>query len=318
MAQIGYTLMGEQCPPRQLVDDAVRAERAGFDFAVCSDHYNPWLQVQGHSPYAWAVLGAVAYATERMELMSYCTCPTRRYHPAVVAQKAATLGLMSQGRFTLGLGAGENLNEHVVGGWPHVNERHEMLTEALEIIRSLLSGERLHYVGDHFQVPDAVLWDRPTDGVPIGVAVSGPDSCELAGLYADLMIATEPKAELVRAFEADGGAGKPKVGQVPICYGQDEHECRRIAHEQFRYFGMGWPVNSELPDPRAFALASASVTEEQVGKTIACGPDTKKHVDAITRFLDAGFTHVAVIQIGGDKQSEFIDFAERELLPALR
>lgn len=318
MAEIGYTLMGEQCPPRQLVDDAVRAERAGFDFAVCSDHYYPWLEEQGHSPYAWAVLGAVAYATERMGLMSYVTCPTRRYHPAVVAQKAATVGLLSQGRFTLGLGAGENLNEHVVGGWPHVSERHEMLAEALEIIRALLSGERLRFTGDYFQVPDAVLWDRPEDGVPIGVAVSGPASCELAGLYADVMIATEPKAELVRAFESDGGVGKPKVGQVALCYGEDERECVRLAHEQFRWFGLGWPVNAELPDPRAFESASSMVTEEQVGQAISCGPDTKKHVDAITRFLDAGFTHVALVQIGGDTQSEFLDYAERELLPALR
>jgi G6PDH family F420-dependent oxidoreductase len=252
-----------------------------------------------------------------MGLMSYVTCPTRRYHPAIVAQKAATVGLLSGGRFTLGLGAGENLNEHVVGGWPHVNERHEMLAEALEIIRSLLNGDRLHYAGDHFQVPDAVLWDRPQEGVPIGVAVSGQDSCELAGLYADLMIATEPRPELVQAFEVDGGLGKPKVGQVAICYGEDEHECVRLAHEQFRWFGLGWPVMSELPDPRAFARASSMVTEEQVGQSISCGPDTKKHVDAITRYLDAGFTHVAVVQIGGDTQSDFIDFAERELLPAL-
>jgi G6PDH family F420-dependent oxidoreductase len=318
MAQIGYTLLGEQCPPRQLVEDAVRAERAGFDFAVSSDHYYPWLVEQGHSPYAWAVLGAVAYETERMGLMSYVTCPTRRYHPAVVAQKAATLALLSQGRFTLGLGSGENLNEHVVGGWPHRAERHEMFAEALEIIKALLAGDRLHYSGDYFEVPDAVLWDCPEEGVPIGIAVSGPESCELAALYGDVMIATEPKRELVQAFEADGGEGKPRVGQVAICYGQDEAECRHIAHEQFRWFGLGWAVNSELPDPRAFDSASAAVTEEQVGQSITCGPDVKKHLDAITKFYDAGFSHVAVVQIGAESQSEFIDFAERELIPALR
>lgn len=318
MAQIGYTLMGEQCPPRQLVDDAVRAERAGFDFAVCSDHYYPWLDEQGHAPYAWAVLGAVAHATERMGLLSFVTCPIRRYHPAVVAQKAATVALLSQGRFTLGLGSGENLNEHVVGPWPHVTERHVMFAEALEIIRSLLGGERLRYSGNYFEVPDAILWDRPAEGVPIGVAVSGPDSCELAANYADVMIATEPKAELVQAFEAEGGAGKPKYGQVAICYGRDEDACKRLAHEQFRWSGLGWPVNAELPDERAFASASKSVTEEQVAEEVTCGPDAKKHIDAITKYLDAGFTHVAVVQIGGHAQEEFIDFAERELLPALR
>lgn len=310
--------MGEQSAPRELVRDAVRAEQAGFDFAVCSDHYFPWLKEQGHSPYAWAVLGAVAWATERMELMSFVTCPTRRYHPAVVAQKAATVGMLSQGRFTLGLGSGENLNEHVVGGWAHVAERHEMFAEALEIIRALLNGERIHYSGDYFEVPDAVLWDRPEEGVPIGIAVSGPESCEMAGMFADAMIATEPKKDLVQAFETDGGLGKPKVGQVAVCYGKDEAECRRRAHEQFRWFGLGWAVNAELPDPRAFASASASVTEEQVAQSITCGPDTKQHVDAITKFIDAGFTHVAVVQIGGDDQPEFLDYAERELLPALR
>jgi G6PDH family F420-dependent oxidoreductase len=318
VAEFGYTLMGEQCGPIELVDHAVRAERAGFDFAVCSDHYYPWLDGQGHSPYAWAVLGAAAYATESIGLMSFVTCPIRRYHPAVVAQKAATVGLMSHGRFTLGLGAGENLNEHVVGAWPHVVQRHGMLAEALEIIRPLLDGETIHHSGEYFEVPEARLWDRPDDGVPIGLAVSGPDSCALAAEYADVMIATEPKPELIEAFDAAGGGGRPRYGQVAVCYGPDEAECRRIAHEQFRWFGLGWPVNAELPHPRSFARASASVTEEAVGRAISCGPDIDKHVAAVRTFIDAGFTHVAVVQIGADSQALFLDAAEKELLPALR
>src|SRR5918998_5805124 len=203
MTTYGYTLFTEENGPVELVDAARRAEEAGFDFLAASDHFSPWIPEQKHSAYVWSVLGAVAAVTERVGLMTMVTCPIMRYHPVVVAQKAATLGLLSQGRFTLGLGAGENLNEHVVGGWPHVRERHEMFAEALEIIRSLLSGDRLHYGGDYFQVPDAVLWDRPEDGVPIGVAGSGADSRELAGLYADVMIAVEPKPELGRAFEAE-------------------------------------------------------------------------------------------------------------------
>ncbi len=318
MAQIGYTLMGEQCPPRQLIDDAVRAERAGFDFAVCSDHYYPWLEEQGHSSYAWAVLGALAHATERMGLMSFVTCPIQRYHPVVVAQKAATVALLSEGRFTLGLGSGENLNEHVAGGWPHRAERLGRFAEALEIIRALLEGDRLAYSGHYYEIPEAYLWDRPADGVPIGVAVSGPESCGLAGAFGDVMVATEPRPELVLAFEAAGGVGKPKYGQVAMCYGPDEERCVKLAHEQFRWAGLGWPVNAELPDPRAFQAASASVTEDEVARQVSCGPDTKKHVDAITRYFDAGFTHVAVVQIGGHTQRDFLDFAERELLPALR
>jgi G6PDH family F420-dependent oxidoreductase len=310
--------MGEQSGPTQLVDDAVRAERAGFDFAVCSDHYYPWLPAQGHSPYAWSVLGAVAYATSSMALMSFVTCPIRRYHPAVVAQKAATVALMSDSRFTLGLGAGENLNEHVVGAWPHVVQRHQMLAEALEIIKPLLDGETVHYSGEYFDVPEARLWDRPADGVPIGLAVSGPDSCALAGEYADAMIANEPKPDLIAGFTAAGGDGKPRYGQVALCYGPDEARCRRIVHEQFRWAGLGWPVNAELPNPRAFDLATAAVTEERSVSDIPCGPDIDAHLAAVRRFVDAGFTHIALVQVGGAGQEQFLEVAEKELLPALR
>lgn len=318
MAQFGYTLMGEQSGPRELVRDAVRAEAAGFDFAVSSDHYNPWSDAQGHSPYAWAVLGAVAALTERMGLMSFVTCPTRRYHPAVVAQKAATVGLMSGGRFTLGLGAGENLNEHVVGSWPHVRARHRMLKEALQIIQALLTGQTVHYDGEYFEVPEAKLWDRPVQGVPVAVAVSGQDSARLAATYGDAMIATEPKAGLVQAFDANGGVRRPRYGQVTLCFGEDEKACRQRVYEQQRWYGLGWSVNSELPDPEAFASASAAVTEDQLAEAIPCGPDVDRHAEAVRRYLEAGFTHVAVVQVGGDHQEEFLDFAEKELLPALR
>ncbi len=317
MVSLGYTLMCEQSGPTQLVDYAVRAEQVGFDFAVCSDHYYPWLPEQGHAPNAWAVLGAVAYATHTMDLMSFVTCPIRRYHPAVVAQQAATVGVMSQGRFTLGMGAGENLNEHVVGAWPQVGQRHAMLAEALEIIDPLLAGKTVHHSGEYFEVPEARLWDVPEDGVPIGVAVSGPESCELAAEYADAMIATEPKAELVSAFEAAGGTGRPRYGQVAIAYGADEAEARRRAHEQFRFFGLGWPVNSELPYPRSFVQATNGLSEDEVAQQIPCGPDVNRHVEAVRKFVDAGFTHVAIVQVGDAAQSSFLDFAENELLPAL-
>src|SRR5438445_559485 len=187
MTKFGYTMMCEQSRPDQLVRDVRQAEEAGFDFSVISDHYQPWLDSQGHSPYAWAVLGAAAQATERIGLMTYVTCPILRYHPAVVAQKAATVQLLSENRFRLGLGAGENLNEHVVGsGWPAVGTRHRMLAEAVEIISGLFDGEpSFNYRGEHFDVEQARLWDLPERRVPIGVAVSGPDSCRLAGRLAD-------------------------------------------------------------------------------------------------------------------------------------
>ncbi len=195
--RIGYTMMCEQTGPQELVRDVVAAERVGFDFAVISDHYFPWLAEQGPSPYAWSVLGAAAQATERIPLMTYVTCPTFRYHPAVVAQKAATVALLSEGRFTLGLGAGENLNEHVIGGgWPAVDVRHERLREAVAIIRSLLEGGYVNHPGKHFDVESAKIWDLPAEPVPIGIAVSGAQSCALAGELADLMIAVEPEPEL--------------------------------------------------------------------------------------------------------------------------
>lgn len=315
----GYTLMCEQSDPRSLVRDAVAAEEAGFDFAVMSDHAFPWLDEQGHSPYAWSVLGAVAQATERLELMTYVTCPIKRYHPAIVAQKAATVALLSDGRFTLGLGAGENLNEHVTGGgWPPANTRHEMLTEAVEIIRALLDGGYVNYRGTHFEVDSGKVWDLPDDGVKLGIAVSGDQSCALAGELADLMIAVEPDAGLGAAFDAAGGAGKPRVGQMPVSFDRDRDVAIERAHEQFRWFGGGWKVNAELPGPAGFAAASQFVTKDDVADSIPCGDDVGAIVDRLAEWAEAGFTHVALCQIGGDAQPAFNEWATAELLPALR
>lgn len=319
MVEWGYTLMCEQSHPRALVSDAVGAEEAGFDFAVMSDHYFPWLDEQGHSPYAWSVLGAVAWATQRIPLMTYVTCPTFRYHPAVVAQKAATVQLLSEGRFTLGLGSGENLNEHVVGqGWPAVDVRHERLTEAVEIIRALFAGGYVNYRGKHFTVESARLWDLPETAPPIGIAVSGRQSCEIAGRLADVLIAVEPNDELGKMFDAAGGAGKPRVGQIPVCFGADRDKAVARAHEQFRWFGGGWKVNAELPGTTGFAGASQFVRPEDVAEQVPCGDDVDEFVDKIRPFVDAGFTHVALVQIGGDQQRSFLDWSAQTLLPRLR
>jgi G6PDH family F420-dependent oxidoreductase len=320
LAKFGYTMMCEQSPPDRLVSDLVAAERAGFDFSVISDHYQPWLAEQGHSPYAWAVLGAAAQATERIGLMTYVTCPIRRYHPAIVAQKAATVQILSGNRFRLGLGAGENLNEHVVGGgWPMVGARHEMLDEAVEVIAALLNGgDPVNFRGKHFDVETAKLWDPPDRPVPIGIAVSGPDSCRIAGRRADLMIAVEPKAELGEMFDAEGGSGKPRVGQVAIAYDHDRDAAVRRAHEQFRWFGLGWNVNADLPGPDSFDAATQFVEPDQIAEQIACGPDVDAHVAAVEPYLEAGFDQVALVQIGGEQQEQFIAWAEAELLPALR
>src|SRR5947209_8361202 len=318
MTNIGYTMMTEQSGPKQLVGDLVRAEEAGFDFAVISDHYFPWLDSQGHAPYAWSVLGAAAQATERIPVMTYVTCPIIRYHPTVVAQAAATMQLLSEGRFTLGLGAGENLNEHVVGGgWPPVDVRHRMLREAVESIRALFEGGYVSYDGDFFDVQSAKVWDLPDEPPPIGIAVSGEQSCRLAGELADVMIAVEPDPTLGGLFDAAGGSGKPRVGQVPVCYDPDEQAAVRRAHDQFRWFGSGWKVNAELPGPSAFDAASRFVKPDDVAASIPCGPDVSRHVEAVRTFVDAGFTHVALVQIGGEHQEQFTRWFADELHPAL-
>src|SRR3954468_22608654 len=307
-------MMCEQSSAAQLVADGSAAEAAGFDFSVISDHYQPWLDSQGRSPYAWSVLGAAAQATERIPLMTYVTCPIRRYHPAVVAQKAATIQLLSEGRFTLGLGAGENLNEHVVGGgWPSVDVRHEMFEEALEILRELFEGGYVTFHGDHYDVESAKLWDLPDEPVKIGVAVSGEQSCSLAGAYADLMIATEPKPELGRMFDEAGGRGKPRVGQLPVSFDPDKDAAIARAHDQFRWFGLTWKVNAELPGPSAFEAASQFVKPEDVAQSVPCGSDVSAFVEGVKPFVDAGFTSVALVQIGGDSQDAFLDWSQSTL-----
>ena len=319
MTRYGYTMMCEQSGPKALVADVVAAESVGFDFAVISDHYFPWLDAMGHSPYAWSVLGAAAHATEAIDLMTYVTCPIKRYHPAVVAQKAATVALLSDGRFTLGLGAGENLNEHVTGGgWPPVNVRHSMLAEAVEIIRALFDGGYVSYRGDHFEVDSAKLWDLPASPPPVALAASGPQSCRLAAQLGDALIAVQPDGELIAQFGDAGGAGKRTVGQLPLCYDEDRNRAIERAHALFRWFDGGWKVNAELPGTAGFAAASSHVRPEDVAKAIPCGSDVDEAVRAVRRFTDAGFTDVALIQIGGQDQEPFLHWAEEKLLPALR
>ncbi|MET0447342.1 MAG: TIGR03557 family F420-dependent LLM class oxidoreductase [Aeromicrobium sp.] len=316
---IGYTLMCEQSSPLNLVQYARRAEEAGFTYAVMSDHFNPWLVEQGHSPNAWVTLGAVANATESLELMTYVTCPIGRYHPTVVAQQAATLGVLSEGRFSLGLGSGENLNEHVIGqGWDPVNVRHERFTEALEIINQLFDGGYVNFVGDHYRVDSAKIWDLPEQRVPIGVAVSGPQSIEAAAPRADFMIAVEPDGEAVTGFDAATRTSGParKVGQLPISWGADKDLAVARAHDQFRWFAGGWKVNSELPGPAGFAAASQFVRPEDVAGQIPCGNDIDALVEAVRPFADAGFTDLALIQIGDDAQDEYLEAAP-ELIAAL-
>jgi G6PDH family F420-dependent oxidoreductase len=324
MTKFGYTLMTEQSGPKDLVCYAVSAEERGFDFEVCSDHFSPWLASQGHAPNAWAVLGAVAHATEQVDLYTYVTCPTMRYHPAIVAQQAATVQILADGRFTLGLGSGENLNEHVVGkDWPTVERRQDMLREAIKIIRALFGGRLVNWRGDYFQVDSARLWDVPDVPVGLGVAMSGPKSVEKFAKLADHLVAVQPDKDLVDSWHvarqaANGTEGGRVVGQIPVCWDPDRDAAIERAHDQFRWFGGGWAVNADLPTPAGFAGATQFVRPEDVAESIPCGPDLDAIVDAVRPYWEAGFTDIALVQIGGQTQDRFLKEAAEPLLAALR
>jgi G6PDH family F420-dependent oxidoreductase len=315
--QIGYKLAAEAFDPQELIRQAVAAERAGFDFVEISDHYHPWLDVQGHSPFAWTVLGAIAAKTERLGLATGVTCPTVRYHPAIIAQAAATLALVSDGRFTLGIGAGERLNEHIVGrGFPGVHERQAMLREALEIIRLLWRGGYQNYDGRHLRLEDARVFDLPEQLPTIAVAAGGPDAARLAAELGDGLFATEPRADLVEHFTAAGGSG-PRYAEAPVAWAPDEKTAAQAVHETSRWALTGWKVMSELPNPVNFEAATTTVTLDDVMGQFACGPDPERHVEVVKPFIDAGFDHI-VLQNAGPDPDGFIEFFRAELSDRLR
>ncbi|WP_329043416.1 TIGR03557 family F420-dependent LLM class oxidoreductase [Streptomyces sp. NBC_00178] len=316
--QIGYKLSAEAFGPRELVRQAVMAEQAGFDFVEISDHYHPWLDSQGHSPFAWTVLGAIAARTDRIGLATGVTCPTVRYHPAIIAQAAATLALLSDGRFTLGLGSGERLNEHVVGlGFPDtVSTRQDMLREAIEIIRLLWRGGYRSYDGKHLRLSDARVFDLP-DSLPlIAVAAGGERAAVLAAELGDGLFATEDRPELVDEYRAAGGTG-PRYAEVPVAWAPEEETAARAALETSRWALSGWKVMSELPNPVNFDAATTTVRIEDITEKFACGPDPARHVAAVQRYLDAGFDRVVMQNAGPDPEG-FIDFYSRELDGRLR
>ena len=316
MLKLGYKLMSEEHGPSALVRNAQLAEKAGFSFAAISDHFFPWIDEQGHSPFAWPVLGAIAATTSKLGLMTAVTCPTMRYHPAVIAQGAATLAVMSQGRFTLGLGSGERLNEHVIGrGWPGVAERQERLMEAIDIIQLLLTGEGTTYRGKHLQLDNARLFDRPKDLPPIVIAAGGPKAARVAAEKSAGLMATAPDGELVKAYRAAGGKG-PCYAEVSLCCAEREEDARKTAHHYFRWSVGGWPVQAELPDTKAFAASSKHVRPEDVAEKIPCGPSADRHLETIQKYIKAGFDHIILVQVGPD-QDFFFDFFQRELAPKL-
>jgi len=314
---IGYSLSTEEHRPEQLVEYASRAEAAGFEYASISDHFHPWVQAQGNSPFAWTVIGAIASATETLRLGTGVTCPTVRYHPAIVAQAAATAASLMPGRFFLGVGTGENLNEHIVGErWPPYETRAERLEEAVAVIRRLWTGETVDHRGAHYTVENARLYTLPAEPPPIVVAAAGPKAAELAGRIGDGLINFAPDPTVVQGFDRAGGAGKPRYLQVNVCWAEDEATARRTAFEVCGNVALQGELGNQLPTPTHFEQAVKMLTEQDVAKVITCGPDPARHLEKIRAGIEAGFDHIHVYQVGSDQEG-FFRFYERKVLPDL-
>ena len=315
--KLGYKLSSEEFGPSELVHNAVRAEEAGFEFALISDHFHPWTDAQGQSPFVWSVIGGIAHATSSLVVGTGVTCPTIRMHPTLVAQAAATCAAMMEGRFFLGVGTGENLNEHIVGArWPAIDVRQAMLEEAVAVIRQLWQGGYQDHHGRHYTVENARLYTLPAEPPEIMVAASGKKSAELAGRIGDGLVCTSPEPELVRAFEGAGGKGKPRYAELTVCWAKDEKAARKTAHRQWPTAAMTGPLTTELPLPAHFEAAAEMVTEDAIAEEVPCGPDPKRHLDAIREYAKAGFDHLCIHQVGPDQEG-FMRFYAREILPKL-
>lgn len=320
MSKLGYSLSSEEFGPSELVIQAVAAEKAGFEFAMISDHYHPWTHRQGNSPFVWAVLGAIAQATHRITVGTAVTCPSMRIHPAIIAQASATAAILLHNRFILGLGAGENLNEHVDGRkWPAGRARLAMLEEAIDVIFELWKGDLTNHCGRYFTVENAQLFSVPENLPPVYVAAAKKGGAQFAGRRAQGFISTSPDSSLVDTFVRAGGEGKPRLGQIAICWARTEKEGQRIAREIWPNALVSSEASAELALPRHFESVTEDMNEEMMSSAgaVSCGPDAGKHIAAIRKYFDAGFDHVYIHQIGAN-QVEFIKFAEAELLPEFR
>jgi G6PDH family F420-dependent oxidoreductase len=317
VVQFGYTLSSEEHPPADLVQQAARAEAAGFDFASISDHYHPWVGAQGHSGFVWSVLGAIAASTERMPVGVGVTCPIMRIHPAVIAQAAATTSLLFDGRFFLGVGTGEALNEHIVGErWPPHAVRLEMLEEAVTVMRALFTGETLEHRGTHYEVDNARLFDPPVDDVPIVVSGFGPDAAGLAGRIGDGFWGNAPQRELLETFERNGGDG-PRYAQLNVCWAPSAEEARRTVHEVWPNTAVPGQLSQDLPTWTHFEQATQIVTEAEATEHVPCGPDIVDDVvKSVAQYRDAGYDHLYFHQIGPDQEG-FVRYWESELRDAL-
>jgi G6PDH family F420-dependent oxidoreductase len=318
MAVFGYFLSSEEHPGSALVKAAAQAERAGFDALWVSDHFHPWLDDQGESPFVWTVLGGIAAVTDRVKVTTAVTCPIMRIHPAVIAQAAATTAeLFGDNRFALGVGTGEALNEHILGDhWPTPEVRLGMLEEAVALIRELWKGDMVDHDGEHYVVENARIYTRPSSTPDILVSGFGPKAIEVAAHIGDGFITTSPSSEDVNSYRKQGGKGIVQGG-VKVCWHEDKQQAVKIAHKTWRNSFVPGQLAQELATPTLFEQASQLVTEEMVAEKVTCGSDVDEHVAALQEYVDAGFDEIYVSQMGPDREG-MIRFYEREVLPRLR
>lgn len=312
MSQIGLFLSSEEHGPKDLVDQARRGSEAGFESVFISDHFHPWLDTQGQSPFVWSVIGAIAATTERMKVTTGVTCPIARIHPVVIAQAAATSQLLLNGRFVLGVGTGEALNEHITGAaWPPAATRLSMLEEAIGLIRELWTGSVVTHYGEHFTVENARIYSCPDQPPPVPVSGFGPEATKVAARIGDGFITVQPDRSAVDGYRRDGGSG-PVIGAVKICWDTDEERAVKLVHHLWPTECVPGQASQELPMPAHFEQLASLVTEDMVADQVACGPDPERHAAAISEYLEAGFDEVYVNQIGSDLDG-FLRFYDKEL-----
>jgi coenzyme F420-dependent glucose-6-phosphate dehydrogenase len=313
--KLGMALSSEENAPRDLVRHARAAEEAGLEFGLISDHIHPWVDAQGHSAFVWSVLGAIAQATERFRIGTGVTCPLIRIHPAIVAHATATVACLMPGRFFLGVGTGENLNEHVLGAkWPAADERLSMLEEAVGLMRQLWEGDYQTHRGKHYTVENLRIFDLPDKPIEVAVAAMQPQAAELAGKIGDALINVAPKKEIVEKFDDGGGSGKPRYGQLTVCWAKSKDEAKKTAFENWPNALVEGSASQELPLPSDFEQLVEDREADELEGSIPLGPDPEEYLEQLKEYDEAGYTHVCVHQIGAD-QAGFLEFAKSELLP---
>jgi G6PDH family F420-dependent oxidoreductase len=315
VSEIGYFLSSEEHGPKAMLNFARMGEEAGFRSVLISDHFHPWTDRQGQSPFVWGLIGAIAGAT-RLHVTTGVTCPTVRIHPAILAQAAATSSLLLEGRFAFGVGSGENLNEHILGDrWPPADTRLEMLEESIEVVRKLWEGGWVTHRGPHYTVENARIYSCPDEPPPVYISGFGPKSVSLAASIGDGYVNTKPDPDSIKQYREAGGKG-PTIAGVKVCWGPDEKKALKLAHEVWGTTGVPGELNQELPMPAHFEQAAQTVNEEMIAEAIACGPDPARHREAIGKYIDAGYDKIYVSQIGDD-QAGFLEFFFKEVRPHL-